>query len=433
MIPQTLQYRIFRGGCCVDAATTARLLLLAVALSLMAGMAQAAPLAVDPAAVDPAAQLASRNPALLHKIAVFGHDDRRPPPKKFRRLRDAIGLFFNNQTSTACSAFCVAGNVIATASHCLFKVNGKGSPRFSKFLFARRYGALQDYAQIEGGRSAAAQHIMVGSMHLSVRPPIDATDDWAFVRLAKPICKRSVLPIRSLPSRALIKAARNRHIFQLAYHRDYANWQLAYSRPCQIKHDYKSAGWNTIRNDFSHAEQLILHDCDTGGASSGSPILLDGPAGASVVGINVGTYIQSNALIQNGKVTRRFKATTVANTAVSAMAFADKLAIFRSAKILNSAENMKRLQKELHRHSLYNDKIDGAYGRRTRNAIVAFERAEGLPVTGLASRKILQRVSNTPSLAPGLSRLYRHDRALQAATTGFFSRASRSQQLGHNR
>lgn len=333
------------------------------------------------------------SPLPIHKIAVFGKDDRQRPPSKYRKLRNSIGLLFNNQTSTACSAFCVAPRVIATASHCLFKIQARGAPRFSQFQFARRYDSLSDYSRIEGGRSGAAQHIMAGSTHLSVRPPIDATGDWAFVRLARPICAGSILPIRSLPTDRLQKEASRKQVFQLAYHRDYANWQLAYSKPCHIGRNYKSADWKTISRDFSRSDQLILHDCDTGGASSGSPILLDSPSGTSVVGINVGTYIQSNALVQNGKITRRYKATTIANTAVSAAAFASKLAIFRNAKILKSGEAMKQLQRELQRHSLYNFRIDGAYGRRTREAIVSFERANGMPITGLATAAILKRIS----------------------------------------
>ena len=41
-----------------------------------------------------------------------------------------------------------------------------------------------------------------------------------------------------------------------------------------------------------------------------------------MIGINVGTYVQSKVLMQDGKVTKRLKADTVANTAVAARAFA---------------------------------------------------------------------------------------------------------------
>ncbi len=321
-------------------------------------------------------------------------------PKRLGRLRESLGLLFNNSTATACSAFCVAKDIIATASHCLFRVNTNAAPHMSQFVFARRYNEITEHSPIAGGRRAAGQNVMVGSTALSVRPPIDATQDWAFVRLARPICAKAVLPVRAETSATLIARSNARHIFQLAYHRDFANWQLAYSKPCKIGKNFKTARWKTIRRDFRHADQLILHTCDTGGASSGSPILMDSPKGAQVIGINVGTYIQSNSLLRNGKVTRRYKANAVANTAVSASAFARQLSIFRSAIILRSTAAINELQTELKRHSLYTSKIDGVYGRLTRQAIIAFERANGLPLTGLASSKNLDRVKAAPTMTP---------------------------------
>jgi len=345
-------------------------------------------------------QIALPQRAMVQKIAVFGKDDRTRPPKRLRRLRESLGLLFNNTTATACSAFCVAKDIVATASHCLFRVNTNAAPHMSQFVFARRYNEITQQSPIAGGRAAAGQNVMVGSTALSVRPPIDATQDWAFVRLARPICAKAVLPVRAITSATLIKQSKARRIFQLAYHRDYANWQLAYSKPCLINKNFKTASWNTIRRDFRHADQLILHTCDTGGASSGSPILLDNPGGAQVIGINVGTYIQSNALLRNGKVTRRYKANAVANTAVSAIAFAKQLTLFREAKILRTTAAINELQTQLKRHSLYVAKIDGVYGRLTRSAIVAFERNLGLPVTGLASQENLARIRATPTLLP---------------------------------
>ena len=38
--------------------------------------------------------------------------------------------------------------------------------------------------------AAAAQHVISGAATLNMRPPIDATKDWAFVRLARAICTR---------------------------------------------------------------------------------------------------------------------------------------------------------------------------------------------------------------------------------------------------
>src|SRR5262245_33771997 len=49
--------------------------------------------------------------------AVFGKDDRVGLPPRYSSLRNSIGLLFNVQARTVCSAFCVADNVIATAAH----------------------------------------------------------------------------------------------------------------------------------------------------------------------------------------------------------------------------------------------------------------------------------------------------------------------------
>ena len=51
-----------------------------------------------------------------------------------------------------------------------------------------------------------------------------------------------------------------------------------------------------------------------------------------MIGINVGTYVQSKVEMQEGEVVRRFKSETVANTGVSAAAFAAKLEAFRRAQ-----------------------------------------------------------------------------------------------------
>ena len=118
-------------------------------------------------------------------------------------------------------------------------------------------------------------------------------------------------------------------MFQIAYHRDYTPWKQAYSRPCVVAKSFEPVDWKRIERDFVNPEALLLHTCDTGGASSGSPILLDTPDGPEVVGVNVGTYQLSKVLMQDGQVKKRLKADTVANTAVASAAFASRLEAFR--------------------------------------------------------------------------------------------------------
>ena len=62
-------------------------------------------------------------------------------------------------------------------------------PAIGDFWFLRNYDAVRDIAHIAGhANGTAALNVMSGSMSLNVRPPIEATRDWALVRLARPAC-----------------------------------------------------------------------------------------------------------------------------------------------------------------------------------------------------------------------------------------------------
>jgi peptidoglycan hydrolase-like protein with peptidoglycan-binding domain len=95
---------------------------------------------------------------------------------------------------------------------------------------------------------------------------------------------------------------------------------------------------------------------------------------------------------QAGQVTRRLKADTIANTAVSSAVFAEPLAIFRHASILQSRAEVRELQLRLMRRGLFAGTPDGVYSAALRTAIEAYERTAGLPVTGLATAVLLNAV-----------------------------------------
>ncbi|HEY7085724.1 MAG TPA: peptidoglycan-binding protein [Hyphomicrobiaceae bacterium] len=334
-------------------------------------------------------------------IAVFGSDERSPIPAKYKDLQEKIGLFFNARRRTVCTAFCVASNVVVTAGHCLLGTGEEQPARLADFWFVRHFEGAREQSRVAGHANAmATQHVLLGSHHLSVHPPIDATRDWALVRLARPACSKGGLPVRVLPIDAILSEAGAQHVFQIAYHRDYLPWRLAYSRPCAVARSFEAAGWRQIERDFAEPEALILHTCDTGGGSSGSPILLDTPAGPQVIGINVGTYEQAKVLMQDGQVKKRLKANTIANTAVASAAFADRLEAFRQAVILATPGELRELQGLLARHQLYAGPVDGNYDAALKAAIEAYEKAEGLPVTGLATRALLQRLGGNPAAEP---------------------------------
>jgi peptidoglycan hydrolase-like protein with peptidoglycan-binding domain len=96
--------------------------------------------------------------------------------------------------------------------------------------------------------------------------------------------------------------------------------------------------------------------------------------------------------MQDGQVTRRLKADTVANTAVSAVAFAAKLDAFRQAAILGTPELIRSLQAALKQRQLYGGALDGTFGPALRAAIESHERAEGLTVMGLETEALLKRL-----------------------------------------
>lgn len=235
-------------------------------------------------------------------------------------------------------------------------------------------------------------------MQIRVRPPIDAASDWALIRLALPGCKSS-LPIKAMTNEEIAVAAQANQVFQLSYHRDYDNWEMAYSKPCEAAQWFGDVSPGMIARDFTNPQSLILHRCDTGGASSGSPLLLVGPGGPFVIGINVGTYVLSRTLMRDSGSAQRLRQDVIANTAVNAGAFQPLLASLREASILEGTAPIRRLQKLLGDLHHYAGPVDGAYGALLRSAIQDFELIQGLPVTGLATQNLLgllEKASPTP-------------------------------------
>ena len=333
---------------------------------------------------------------LFQPVAVFGPDDRIALPAALRPLRDRLGVLFNIRQRTVCSAFCVAPDMIGTAAHCLYKTKGEKPARLADFWFARNYDTMRDYARIAGfDTGGGAQNVIAGSFALSTTPPIDATKDWAFIRLATAVCSKGVFEIEARPVETIIQDAKAGKIYQLSYHKDFKQWQPAYSRPCAVDRSFPKAPWQTISADFDAPEHLVLHTCDTGGASSGSPLLLDTPKGPKVVAINVGTYVQSRAVLHEAPATEKGPVDAVANTAVSAFAFERQLRTFRSARILITARQVRDLQDLLRKANLFNAPVDGTYGPALKGAIEAYETTVGLPRTGIASEEILARIQQT--------------------------------------
>lgn len=334
-------------------------------------------------------------PSLVQRIAVFGTDDRVLLPAEKSRLSRSIGLLYEGRSHSVCTAFCVGDDIIASAGHCLFRTEGERPLKLGGVEFRLQpRGERAVSSRIAGAEhNGEAQNVAAGSLKLRVRPPIDAAQDWALIRLKTPVCKGRTLPISRQSANALVKLSAAQRIYQVSYHRDFGNWELALGAPCAVRRSFEGADWKAISKDFADAAHVVLHTCDTGGASSGSPMLIDGPGGPEVVGINVGTYLQSKVLTQRGEVVHRYKSETVANTAVGAGAFRPALEALARADILARRADIVMLQRLLAAEGLYSGTADGVYGPLLNTAVRAFERSEGRGETGLATIALLKRLT----------------------------------------
>ena len=331
----------------------------------------------------------------MQQVAVFGTDDRVPLPPKKAALGRSIGLLYEGRSHSVCTAFCVGDDVIATAGHCLFRTEGERPLRLKgvRFRLQPQGGPVATSAIAGAEQNAEAQHVAAGSLKLRVRPPIDAAQDWALIRLKTPICKGHALPLSRQPASALVKLSAAQRVYQVGYHRDFGSWDLALGAPCPVRRSFGGADWRAIAKDFADAAHVILHTCDTGGASSGSPMLIDGPNGPEVVGINVGTYLQARVLTQQGEVVHRYKSETVANTAVGAAAFRPALEALSRAEIVATRAELVTLQRLLKAEGVYFGAPDGIYGPLLNAAVRAFERTEGRNETGLATTALMKRLA----------------------------------------
>jgi hypothetical protein len=363
------------------------------------GPSLSAPAAAAPAAASPAPS-ASQESSLLRRIAVFGSDERVPLPQSLRAVGDKIGVLHDPRSHSVCTAFCVARDIVATAAHCLFRTSEVPPLRLTD-LTLKLHGS-HTLTHIAGAEDGVPEpNVIAGSMRLNIHPPIDATRDWALVRLAQPVCRGGAFKLSRKPVEEVMRLAEAGRVYNVAYHRDLPKWQPMFESGCAVKRDFEDAEWGTIRRDFYNPEQLLLHTCDTGGASSGSPLLVDGPEGPEVVGINVGTYVQSKVIMLNGEVLHRFKSDDVANTGVNSLAFAATLDALRAADTQLSRRDIHLLQERLAAKGLYKGPHDGTFSAETRAAVEDFERAAEMAVTGLATRPLLQTLAGTSPVVTG--------------------------------
>jgi len=321
-------------------------------------------------------------------------------PKTMQSVASRIGVIHDEKSKSICTAFCVGVDTVATAAHCLYSTGDQPAVRLTD-VTVKLHGS-DTKSRIAGAAQGTAEaNVLAGSTSLNVHPPIDATRDWALVRLEKPLCRAGTFRLARRSVGEVMRLAKSDRIYNVAYHRDLPKWGPRLGRPCHVQRNFRGSPWTTIRHDFAEPDELLLHTCDTGGASSGSPLLVDGPDGPEVIGINVGTYVQSKVIMLNDQVVHRFKSDDVANTGVNSLAFAAALDNFRASAMLTTREDVRRLQDALAAKALYTGPHDGRYHPRLHKAIADYERAAHMPVTGLATHALLHTLTVESDVVTG--------------------------------
>lgn len=268
--------------------------------------------------------------------AVFGRDDRSPLTSAHSELAQKIGALTSSKSGAICSAFCLAPDVIATAAHCVFGPTASDRPALADLKFQLTYpGAPAASGVADAAIAGQTEIVIAGSRRLSISPPISAARDWAVVRLAAPVCKAGGLPLAEAPD-----AAQAADIFHVAVHRDRADAPLLMSRDCALPaaNDPPPRLARNLARDFSSWRDIRLHGCDTGGGSSGSPLLIERDGEAIVVALNVGTYVAARNVVSaaDGAASPR---APIANTAIS---IAPLAAAFRALSARRARQDLVR-------------------------------------------------------------------------------------------
>lgn len=353
-------------------------------------------------------------PAAL--AATFGDESRKPLPQSRGNLENVIGTLATADGRHACTAFCVSSTVIATAAHCVLAGAGRHpvqSPA-AEFNSHLESAVLLPGLEFRVGPVSARRRspvaapsvngepaTSVGTHHLRLKAPINATEDWALLRLAAPVCNAGALALSTRTRDQAIDAGADGRVMLVSFHRDISLDKLTLEAGCEVNDSFPDRGADVeaVTRDFADTQGLLLHRCDTGLGSSGAPLIIDTLAGPEVVGLNIGTYHISRVVLSNGTVVKRIGSDPIANTAVNADILAAALARFPGREMLSSGAEMLRLQERLTAMGLYAGPLDGRLTTAVRVAIVAYERMRDRPSTGLATHDLLHRLSAEPPLA----------------------------------
>ncbi|MEM7429831.1 MAG: peptidoglycan-binding protein, partial [Pseudomonadota bacterium] len=355
-----------------------------------------------PAEPATAQKLPGSRMVIASKGVVIGKDNRRfAMPPRFKPARSALGVV--RAGNHACSAFCVADNIIATSADCVVRDDGEWRQKNAYFSFWQRSGRDEKSRIVKGySNQARALNIVLGKRVPGLRRPDPwrHQNDWALMRIDGGAC-RSSLPLIS--ARWLMNATKGKAVgMASAVNRPAAgNTRLAWRSSADCRFSWGIPGLNTQAKRglarVAGRADLVTHDCDSEGGQSGSPILqiLEGGK-LGVVAVHSGSI----GWRLEGNGTSR---TVFANTAAPALGIAKSLARFQKEKVVGS-DDIARIQLALARRHYHRGRRDGIFDQETRRSILWFERQKKMARLGLPTNALMAELRlrpKTPRSAAG--------------------------------
>lgn len=325
---------------------------------------------------------------------IIGRDDRTtilPPP--FAEAKGAVGMILSS--SRSCTAFCVAEDVIATNSHCLFDQAGKWLQRYRHFTYQTRvHGAHVSRVVAGADEHERVLNIVFGGRKLNASPKRlwPHQNDWALLRISRGACP-VVLPLK--PTANLRRSTRKGQLgLYSVFFRTLKNGNSTgplrrFSPNCRFVSNIPGMpkAYQREFTRWTRNRKKTLHTCDTEGGQSGSPILYwDGKNALNVVAVNSG---HQNYWYRKRGGKRR---TAHVNLAAPATAIKPSLDRFTSETVADR-EGIKRIQRALARRKLYKAKPTGMFDAKTRRAIQRFEKKAGWPRLGLPTTRLLKALN----------------------------------------
>lgn len=328
-------------------------------------------------------------PSLVHKVHVFGKDDRIELPEKYRHLRGKIGLLYNSTIKYGCTATCVAPDVILTAAHCVLQTAKKkrfpDTTGLKFFLWSSRLPEVRIGTDVLYSRDLIPRNVVAGFPISKRFRGSNFKQDWAFIKLRRKICEGNSLQMKSLTDIEMVEAANSGKLLEVGFHgdRDFGE-KLLWTNKCSIK----GVNLKKKRQKTPKMSKTIHHTCDMFKGASGAPLMIETIAGPAIVAVNVAEFYHQKLLKRGRKIIKRYRKKALYNIAVSVSAFSKYFPLMAWNSISPYNFQLLEIQKMLKDMKLYRGEQDGIFGPATWRAIQEYEKTKNKIVLGLPTTEI---------------------------------------------